>query len=188
MTLRRLNTFAPQKALASGLPALLAAVALSACVESAGDVALVPGVEGQQFVRRDDASMAGATVAIVSVDGAPAELAERFRQSLDHAVAQRQIAVAPPPSARYLIRGYLSASPARDGAQIDVVWDVFTPDKRRAQRLTDAILVQGAGDDAWGLMSDAALDSVAARSADDLAAYLSNTPEAAPGAALSYAK
>ena len=36
---------------------------------------------------RDDANMAGATVAIVSVDGAPADLTARFRQSLDEAAA-----------------------------------------------------------------------------------------------------
>jgi len=43
--------------------------------------------------------------------------------------------------------------------------------------------------DAWAMIDDAALDSVAAKSADDLAAYLSNTPEAAPAAAaLSYAQ
>jgi hypothetical protein len=39
------------------------------------------------------------------------------------------------------------------------------------------------------MVSGAALDSIAAKCADDLAAYLSNTPEAAPGgAALSYAQ
>ena len=37
------------------------------------------------------------------------------------------------------------------------------------------------------MVNEAALASIAAKSADDLAAYLSNTPEAAPGAALSYA-
>ena len=36
-----------------------------------------------QFVRRDDANMAAATVAIVSVDGAPADLSAHFNQSLD---------------------------------------------------------------------------------------------------------
>ncbi len=127
-------------------------------------------------------------MAIMSVEGAPAELAQRFDQSLDQAAAARQIAVAPPTSARYLVRGYLSASLVKDGAAIDFVWDVFTPDKRRAQRLSDTIVVRGAGDDPWAMVTDAALDSIAAKCADDLAAYLSNTPEAAPGAALSYAQ
>ena len=96
--------------------------------------------------------------------------------------------VAPAAKARYLVRGYLSASPARDGATVDFVWDVFTPDKKRAQRLTDSIVIRGSGDDPWTIVTDNAVDGVAARCADDLAAYLSNTPEAAPrAAAMSYA-
>ncbi len=133
--------------------------------------------------------MAGATVAIVSLEGAPADLSARFSQGLDQAAAARQIAVAAPAKARYLVRGYLSASPAPDGATIDFVWDVFTSDKQRAQRLSDSIAIRGSGDDPWTMVSEAALDGVAAKCADDLAAYLSNTPEAAPtSAALSYAQ
>jgi len=167
--------------------ALAAAVALAGCVDAAGEIAASP--EGaSQFVRRPDASMAGATLAIMSVEGAPEALAERFDHSLDAAAAERQIALGPPASAKYLVRGYLSASPAQDGAAIDFVWDVFTPDKKRAQRLTDALIVRGSGDDPWAMVTPAALDSIAAKCADDLAAFLSNTPEAAPGGALSYAE
>jgi hypothetical protein len=176
-----------RKALASGGLVLLAALAAGGCVETAGDV--TAGIEGsQQFVRRTDASMAGATMAIVSVEGAPSELTASFDQSLDQAAAQRQIALAPPTSARYLVRGYLTAALAQDGATVDFVWDVFTRDKQRAQRLSDSIIVRGSGDDPWAMVTEAALDSIAAKCADDLAAYLSNTPEAAPGAALSYAE
>jgi hypothetical protein len=175
------------KAFAAGLSLLLACATLSACNDVAANP---PNADARpEFVLRDDANMAGATVAIVSVDGAPSDLSTRFRQSLDEAAAARRIASAAPAKARYLVRGYLTASPIEGGAEVDVVWDVFTPDKRRAQRLTDAIAVKGSGDDAWAMIDDAALNSVAAKCADDLAAYLSNTPEAAPaGAALSYAQ
>jgi hypothetical protein len=169
------------------LTAAFVALALGGCVEAAGDLAASP--EGSwQFARRPDASMAGATLAIMSVEGAPEGLAEQFDQSLNAAAAQEQIALSPPTSAKYLVRGYLNASLVKDGASVDFVWDVFTPDKQRAQRITDAIVVRGAGDDAWAMVTPAALDSIAAKSADDLAAYLSNTPEAAPGGALSYAQ
>ena len=57
------------------------------------------------------------------------------------------------------------------------------PTKQRVQRLSDVIEVKGAGDDPWALAGEAVLTSVAAKSADDLAAFLSNTPEAAPAAA-----
>jgi hypothetical protein len=167
--------------------ALAAALGLAGCVESSAD--LTASREGSyQFVRRPDAAMAGATLAIMSVEGGPEGLGAQFEQSLESAAAQRQIALAAPTSAKYLARGYLSASPVRDGAAIDFVWDVFTPDKQRAQRLADTLIVRGAAEDPWALVTPAALDSIAARSADELAAYLSNTPEAAAGGALSYAQ
>ncbi len=175
------------RALAAGLILLSACAALGGCNDVAANP---PSADAQaQFALRDDANMAGATVAIASVDGAPADVSSRFRQSLDEAAGARRITLAPPAKARYLARGYVTASLIEGGAEVDIVWDVFTPDKKRAQRLSDAIAVKGAGDDAWAMIDDAALNSVAAKCADDLAAYLSNTPEAAPAsAALSYAQ
>lgn len=136
--------------------------------------------------------MAGASLAIVSVDGAPAERAQHFTESLSQAAAARQIVSADAGKARFLARGYLTASPVEGGTEIDFVWDIFTPDKQRVQRISDALAVKGTAEDPWANVNDAALDSIAARCADELAAYLSNTPEAAPGvgtdAALSYAQ
>jgi hypothetical protein len=175
------------KALSTGVALLAACAALSAC----NDVAANPpsADASAQFAMRDDANMAGATVAVASVDGPPAEVSTRFRQSFDEAATTRKIAVTTPAKARYLVRGYLTASPIEGGAEIDVVWDVFTPNKQRVQRLSDSIAVKGAGDDAWAMMDDTALNSIASKCADDLAAYLSNTPEATPtSAALSYAQ
>jgi hypothetical protein len=178
---------APFRAFAPALFLLFACATLGGCVDVAGDP---PNPDARpEFVRRGDANMAGATLAVVSVDGAPDDLSEHFSQRLAEAAAARQIAVAAPANARYLVRGYLTASPVEGGVAVDFVWDVFTPDKQRVQRISDTIAVRGSGDDAWAMVSDAALDSVAAKCADDLAAYLSNTPEAAPaGQALSYAQ
>ena len=159
---------------------MLACAGLSAC----NDVAATPpsADPSAQFALRDDANMAGPTVAIASVDGAPADLSTRFRQSFDEAAAARRIAVAAPARAHYLVRGYLTASLIEGGAEIDVVWDVFTPNKQRAQRLTDAIGVKGTGEDAWAMIDDAALNSVAAKCADDLAATSPTPPRPRPRA------
>ena len=166
---------------------LLAAAGLCGCVETAADIA--PGAPDQpQFVRRPDATLSAASLAIMSVEGAPDDQTAIFQQTLDQAAAQRQIAVASPDAARYLAKGYLSAELVKDGASVDIVWDVFTPDKQRVQRLSDTIIVRGSGDDPWAMVNGNVLATVAAKSADDLAAFLSNTPEAAPGAALSYAE
>jgi len=92
--------------------------------------------------------------------------------------AAHDIVIADAKKARYLVRGYLSASQTADGAEVDYVWDVFNKDKQRTQRVDDAIEVKGDGADPWRIVGEAALASIAAKSADDLAAFLSNTPEA----------
>ena len=177
----------PVGALAAGLGLLFASLMLSGCNDVAANP---PNTDAQaQFAMRTDANMAAPRSPSRRSTAPQPTFPTRLRQSLDEAAAARRIAVAAPAKAHYLVRGYVTASPIEGGAEVDIVWDVFTPDKKRAQRLSDAIAVKGSGDDAWAMIDDAALNSVAAKCADDLAAYLSNTPEAAPAsAALSYAQ
>jgi hypothetical protein len=158
------------------------ALALGACVEAASDAA-APALAHRQIERREGVSLAPATVAIVSVAGAPDAVAASFSQELARDARAREIVIVEPRKARYLVRGYLSAAATPGGATLEYVWDVFGPDKRRAQRLNDVISVKGEGDDPWAIAGEAAVDSVAAKSADDLAAFLSNTPDAKPIAA-----
>ena len=162
--------------------ALGVALALGACVEAASDAA-APALAHRQIERREGVSLAPATVAIVSVAGAPDAVAASFSQELARDARAREIVLVEPRKARYLVRGYLSATATTGGATLEYVWDVFGPDKRRAQRLNDVISVKGEGDDPWAIAGEAALNSVAAKSADDLAAFLSNTPDAKPIAA-----
>jgi hypothetical protein len=159
--------------------ALACALGLAACVEPSSDDA-TPTLAHRQIERREGVSLAPATVAIVSVEGAPEAVAKSFSQELAIDAQAREIVLVEPKKARYLVRGYLSATTTADGATLEYVWDVFGPDKRREQRLNDMIEVKGEGDDPWAIAGEAALTSVAAKSADDLAAFLSNTPEAKP--------
>ena len=173
---------------AAALACALWAFALAGCVDAAAD--LSARSEGRtQIARRPDVSIAKASVAIVSVVGPPAAIAASFNQELSRQAAAREIVMVDAKRARYLVRGYLSAYPTSDGAAVEYVCDVFTSDKQRTQRVNDVLEVKGEGADPWALAGQAALASVAAKSADDLAAFLSNTPEAvalakpAPGAA-----
>jgi hypothetical protein len=163
---------------------------LSGCVETVAQLTPAPDAHAQ-FVRRTDVSLAGASVAFVSVDGPPASVSASFSELLAHEAAAHDIVVADPKKARYLVRGYLSAYATEDGAAVEYVWDVFNKDRRRTQRVNDVLDVKGDGADPWRIVGEAALASVAAKSADDLAAFLSNTPEAVAAAAdakpLSYA-
>ncbi len=164
---------------ALGVAAL--ALALSGCVEMAADMA--PKSEAHAaFARRADVSLAAASVAFVSVEGPPAAISKTFSQIMTREATARDIAVADEKKARYLVRGYLSAYATTDGAAVEYVWDIFNKDKQRMQRVNDVLEVKGEGADPWRIVGEAALASVAANSADDLAAYLSNTPEAVAAA------
>jgi hypothetical protein len=158
--------------------AAVAAFSLAGCVETTGEMAPGADAEHLHLVRRPDVSLEKATVAFVSVDGAPAEVAATFMKDLTREAVAQAIVVADVKKTRYFVRGYLSAYLTTDGAAVDYVWDVFAKDKTRAQRLSDYIVVKGQGSDPWAIAGEAALSSVAAKSADDLAAFLSNTPEA----------
>ena len=96
---------------------------------------------------------------------------------------RRDVALTDRGHARYLARGYISAFPVDGGARLTYVWDIYDRTNHRAQRLNDEIALKGAAADPWSLVDAAALSALAARSAGELAAYLSNTPEAMAAAA-----
>ena len=68
--------------------------------------------------------------------------------------------------------------PAESGAEIGYVWDVFDAEHHRAQRMEDRIALDGASPDLWNRVDDRVLQTLAQHSAEDLAAFLTNTPEA----------
>ena len=83
-----------------------------------------------------------------------------------------------PDAAKYIVHGYLSATKTADGVVIGYVWDVFDINQRRIQRVEDHVTAPGVAADPWSLANDRVLGNLAAKSAADLAALLSRTPEA----------
>ena len=160
--------------------ALSAALALAGCVETMPEIeASATAIVREQIQRRADVSPRGAPVAFASLEGAAPAIVERFATALKSEADSREIVVSPEKGARYVLRGYLDARPVKDGVAVTYVWDVFDLRKTRARRLSDELVVTAKpGADLWASVDETALASVAARSADDLAAFLSNTPEA----------
>lgn len=153
----------------------MAALPLGGCMDVAGQTQIEPATK---IVRREGVSPAGARVAIAGVDGAPREAAGKFAAALAPAAAAREIATAETGKADYLLRFYLSSAPAGSGAaRLSYVFDMFDRDRRRTARLSGEIAAAGAGADPWAL-DEATLRRLADKAADDMAAALSNTPEA----------
>ncbi len=151
------------------------AMAVSGCVDTVGQAQIEPAA---RIARREGVSPAGARAALAGVNGAPREAADRFAAALAPAAAARDVAIAEPGKADYLLRFYLSAAPAEAGAtRVSYVFDMFDKDRRRAMRLSGEATARGAGADPWAL-EETTLRLLADRAADDMAAALSNTPEA----------
>ncbi len=134
-------------------------------------------VQGR-IAARPGVSPSGATVAFVNVSGAPDTVAARFATAMSQALGARKISPEDAGKANYLIRGHLTAVSGDGGTIIAYVWDIYGSDRRRRQRLEDEIAVKGQASDPWSLVDEKVLSSIAGRSADDIAAFLTNMPEA----------
>jgi hypothetical protein len=155
---------------------------LAGCVETLTEVdARAPAAPGRMAARQG-VSPRAATVAFASFEGAPASVVPTFTRLLAAEAKTRDITVVDVASAKYFVRGYLGAYAAEGGATIGYVWDVFDAQKVRVQRLEDQIMVKGTAADPWSLADERVLTSLAAKSADDLAALLTNMPEAVASA------
>jgi hypothetical protein len=131
--------------------------------------------------RNANVSPRGASVALTltGIENVPAGVVSRFSEALAHAVDFRDVDVVEPKRAKYFVQMHLTAYPAGNGASaLAYLCDIYDAKKNRIQRLGDDIALKGTAVDSWSLVNDKAIEAIAARSAEDLAAFLSNTPEA----------
>lgn len=154
----------------------ICALGLAGCVESMPDFQANAGNIRSTF---GGASPRGATVAMESLDGAPDAVTARFDRVFAKAAAARDITMAEPSTAHYLVRGYLDAASADDGTTVTYVYDIFDAnDQQRVNRVTDVLTLPTSGGDAWAQVDNSVMASLAGRSADALAAALADTPAA----------
>ena len=137
-------------------------------------------VEGAHdtIAANENASIGKATIAFAGADGVPSAAQETFIADLGQEAAARGIVIVDAKKARYLVQSYLDGERTETGAQYAYVLEVFTSDHRRARRLDAAVAVNNVGDDLWGQNTDKVLQELAKTGADDLFAFLSNSPEA----------
>jgi hypothetical protein len=156
----------------------LSSLLLSGCLDSAVEMGGPPaklaaarGGAGPQI------SPHGASLAVISIEGPPVELGAVFQKQFASAAQSRDIALAEADLANYRLRGFLTASPAQGATRLAYVLDVYDRRGRRVQRLTSEAGVK-ADADPWRAVDEKSLTIFAERGADDVAAFLSTTPEA----------
>lgn len=156
---------------------LFSAGLLTGCVENAA--LSPPQAEAQQTPpRREGVSLHRASVALVSLTGVSETVGDRFKSAFTQNAVLHEMTITESGSASYLVRGYLHPHASESGTAIDLVFDIFDSNKRRAHRLDDTIVVQGAAAGPEPTLDDNAIRQVAAKSAADIAGFLANTPEA----------
>lgn len=128
--------------------------------------------------RRPGVSPGGATVAMASFSGSPTTITTQFTGAFDGAARAQGIVMTDPEAADYLVRTYLNAVPDGDGTAVTYVLDVFNSKKQRTQRIEDEVRLKAKAADPWSVVDNRVLAAVAAKSAAELAAVLTNTPEA----------
>jgi hypothetical protein len=118
----------------------------------------------------------GVPIAVESIDGPPDNLKTALASELVSAAESRKVEIAESSSsARYRVRGYLSAETDAQGKPaLAYVWDVFDAEKRRARRLTGSRPIKTtSSSDPWSGLDKEALAKLAAESMDEIAGFLS---------------
>lgn len=177
LTRRSPARWSARRVLAANLVAILT-LSLAGCVETVSDVSASLATTAAPQARALGSPRA-ATAAFTQLEGAPPAVLARFIAKLATETRSRDISPVQPDVAKYIVHGYLSASKTSGGVVLGYVWDVFDSRKARIQRIEDQVTAVGSAADPWSLADDRTLDSLAAKSADDLAALLSTMPEAA---------
>jgi hypothetical protein len=111
-------------------------------------------------------------VAFQPVIGAPAKVSTKLNELLVASAGQKNIPVVPPKDAEYTVRGYLVAAADPKGTKLSYIWDVSDKANKR-KRIQGEELIEGKkGGDPWAVVDEAAMQRVAAKATEEIAAYL----------------
>ncbi len=112
-------------------------------------------------------------IAFAPVIGAPAKVSSKMNELLVASAGQKNIPVVAPKEAEYTVRGYLVAAADAKGTKLSYIWDITDKGGKRAKRIQGDELIEGKkGGDPWALVDEPAMQRVAAKTADDLIAWM----------------
>ena len=155
----------------SSMTAVVLSLAAGGCQQGAGSIGGGPRIAAP-----------GVPIAVESIVGAPDGVTSRFSTALASEASARQVElVGGQTTARYRVRGYLSAEPTDDGStSLAFVWDVFDSQKQRAQRVQGASIASArAGANPWDSVDQTTVSKAASESMDAIAGFLTTSPSVA---------
>jgi hypothetical protein len=126
-------------------------------------------------------------MALAPIVGAPPNITDQLTQALVAAGKDRKLTLTPgTASAPYTLRGYLVASIEKKGAKISYIWDITDPKGGRVGRVSgDEVIATRTGDDPWSGVDSGVLNSIAGKTASQVAATLAQGRGGTPAPATS---
>ena len=115
-----------------------------------------------------------AKIEIAPVIGAPDNISRDLQTQLTSAMGRSKISVAQAPGGKgeYTLRGYIVAAREKTGSKISYIWDVTDQAGKRANRITGEEFAAGAGKDPWSTVTPQIVQSIADKTAAQIASWL----------------
>ena len=164
------------KILRSGFAVCLVALALAGCESGTNILSGGDNTAPQAAVVTPPATALGqlAKVEIAPVIGAPDNISRDLQVQLTSAMERSKITVAHPPGGKgeYTLRGYIVAAREKTGSKISYIWDVTDQGGKRANRITGEEFASGTGKDPWSSVTPQIVQSIADKTAAQIASWL----------------
>ncbi|MEQ1651399.1 MAG: hypothetical protein ABL897_02820 [Hyphomicrobium sp.] len=157
------------------LAVAFAAVALAGCESSSNILAGGDSTAPQTAIAPlPPANGALAKLEIAPVIGAPENISRDLQTQLTSSMERNRISVARAPGGKgeYTLRGYIVAAREKTGSKISYIWDVTDQSGKRANRITGEEFAAGAGKDPWSSVSPQIVQSIADKTAAQIASWL----------------
>ena len=127
-----------------------------------------------------------ARIALAPVIGAPDAVSRQIADQVVHSAERQRISLINDRDAKgdFTLRGYIVASKDRSQTKVSYIWDLTDPTGKRVHRVTgEEMAPAGAGKDPWAAVTGALTQSIADKTATQLATWVAANRPASTGAA-----
>ncbi|PIO97127.1 conserved exported hypothetical protein [uncultured Pleomorphomonas sp.] len=120
-----------------------------------------------------------ATFSFDQIKGVPTNKQDELAKSIAKYAQQRNLRLVrrTDTTATYHVWGYLSAVGGDVGTNVTYVWDILDQSGNRVLRFSGIEITGGANDDPWESVTGSVLDTVAARTVEDVYAWINRLPQ-----------
>jgi hypothetical protein len=166
--------------LRNSLAVVLAAFALAGCESGSNVLSGGDGTAPQAAIAPPLPNGQLAKVEIAPVIGAPDNISRDLQTQLTSSMERSKITVARAPGGKgeFTLRGYIVAAREKTGSKISYIWDVTDQSGKRANRITGEEFAAGAGKDPWSSVTPQIVQSIADKTAAQIASWLPGSSSA----------